>query len=201
MLMLPPWLQRPRRLLMTLAGWFLPFLWSTVRLSVGSLRVWSKPQSLLHGQPLAVRRDCSPSQATPHVPCPKVPLGTILILALVACLLAGLVLGLPDGARSITAEAMSPLRAMTLGSGPSPVLRLAEVRPLITLIPLASPPEAISTLDDSDADNDEPLANPLLTLGAHVLPDALVGISLNASPYTHPWPLHYIARPQLLKRP
>ena len=185
---------------MTLAGWFLPFLWSTVSLSVGSLRVWSKPQSLLYGQPLAVRRDYFPSQATPHVPCPKVPLGTILMLALVACLLAGLVLGLPGGARSITAEAMSPLRAMTLGSGPSAVLRLAEVRPLITLIPLASPPEAISTLDDSDVDNDEPLAKPLLTLGAHVLPDALVGISLNASPYTHPWPLRYLARPQLHKR-
>ena len=185
---------------MTLAGWFLPFLWSTMRLTVGSLWVWSRPQSLLHGQPLAVRRDCSPSQAMPHVPCPEVPLGTILILALVACLFAGLELGLPDAARPITAEAMGPLRVMALGSGPSAVLRLAEVRPLITLIPLTSPPEAISTLDDSDADNDEPLAKPLLTLGAHVLPDALVGISLNASPYTHPWPLRYLARPQLLKR-
>ena len=135
---------------MTLAGWFLPLLWSTMRLYAGSLQVWSRPQYLIHGQSLAVRCDFSPFHSRPRVGCPRVPHGWILILALVECLFAVLALGLPDAARSVRGEALSPLRFMPLGWGASAALRLTEARPLTTLTPLASPPEVILTLHDSD---------------------------------------------------
>jgi hypothetical protein len=185
---------------MTLARWFLPLLWSTIRFYTGSLQVWSSSQYLRCGQLLAVRRDFSPSHSRPSVACPILPDGRILILALVGRLFAVLALGPQNAASSVTGEVISPLPTIALGSGASPVLRLAEARPLTTRAPLACPPEAIFTTDDSNVDNDDSMANPLLTLRAHVFPLALDCRRWNGSTHTNSWPFRLLTRSQLLKR-
>jgi hypothetical protein len=121
-------------------------------------------------------------------------------LALVGLFLGVLAPSLPPAASPVAREAISLLRAIVFGSGASPVLSLAEERPLTPAAHLTSPPDDRSTLDDYDLDDDESSTMPLLTLGAQFLPPAPVGRGVNDSSHACMWPAHYFVRPQLLTR-
>jgi hypothetical protein len=185
---------------MTLPRWFLPLLWSTMRLYGGSLQIWSRPQYRMHGRLPAVRRDFSPSPLRPRVASPRLPYGRVLILALVGCLFAVLALGPKDVGSSVTGEAMSPQLSIGLGSGVGPVLSRAETQPLITMASLVSPSDASVRTDDCDAGDDDPSAKPILTITPHVIPPLPLCRGFNAATHANPWLSRYVVRPQLLTR-
>src|SRR5919108_821079 len=108
MTLLLPRLQWSRRLLMTLAERFLPFVYSPIKRTAKSVGGGKRSQYFRHSQPLALRPDFSTSHSTPHEACPKLPHGRILILALVGCLLAIRALGPQNVASAVPDEVMSP---------------------------------------------------------------------------------------------
>jgi hypothetical protein len=185
---------------MTLAKHFLPLLCSAIRLYAGTWHVWRKPQCPIHGQPLAVRRDFSPSRSRERMAGPRMPDGMVWILALVGCLFGILALSLAHAASPAAGEVMGPLSTIVSGSGASPVLSRVEARPLTTMTFFASPSDESFTLDDNDLDDDDSSAMPLRILRGHFLPPTPVCVCFTGSTHTCLWPTHYFMRPQLLTR-
>jgi hypothetical protein len=183
-----------------LARWFLPLLWSAIRLCAGTSHVWRRPQYLAHAQSLATRRDF-PSSLPKQ---PRAGPGTLRRMVwsrvLMGFVFGVLALSLQYVASPVTGEPMGLLRVMTLGSGAFPVLSHAEQGPLTTVAHLVAPPDENFILNAYDVDDDDASDMPLWILRADVLPLVPAGISFHDSTHACLWPTHYLVRPQLLTR-
>jgi hypothetical protein len=129
--------------------------------------------------------------------------------------LAGLVVGIlglvlpsagisrfsPDVPSMIEGTVMRPPQILVFGSGKSSILPTPEARPMAGMGPQVSPPRDNLVRDDGDLDDDDPSSLPVLTRGVRCLPLPSARMSVTRATSAFPWPLPYLARPQLLTRP